>query len=103
MDLLARPDQANDNAPLGNPLGECDEVLRLGFPVAATSMYLSDLGRVEGSLSLVKDQHVFRGNEIGLPRIPLHVRLDRPDECSAPSAGGSELVLENLDERPISG
>ena len=60
MDLLARPDEANDHAPLRDTLCELNEVLWFRLAIALAAMRCGYLRCVERSLSLIENEHMFR-------------------------------------------
>src|SRR5687768_4147365 len=58
VDLLAAPDQADDDTPIGNALGKLHKVLRLRLVDAVVvSMSHADHIGVERALRFVEDEH----------------------------------------------
>ena len=71
------------------------------FPVLR--VLLSDHRGVKGSLGFVEDQDVLRRDEMMTSAIGLDVFLHTADERFASASCALELVLEDLDQRAISG
>jgi len=61
VDLLARPDQADDHAPARDSLGELDEMLGFRETLPMLRMLLGDHRGVKRALCFIEDQDVFRG------------------------------------------
>ena len=99
--LLPRPNQPNNNTPLGNTLRKLDEVLGFRPAITAAVVFARDLVRIERALRLIENEHVFGRDEIGPLRVRGYVRFDVPNKGLSSTAGPTQFVLENLDEGAV--
>src|SRR6185295_17427517 len=102
MDLLPLADQADHGAPLWNACSELNKVLglRLGVFLA---VLLGDLVTVPGALRFVEYQNVLGWNPVVLPRVALDVVAHVTDEDLPITSRAAQLVLQDLDQRTVTG
>jgi len=64
---------------------------------------LGDHRGVEGALCFIEDEDVFRGHEMMTAAVRVDVLLDAADKGLASAPSTLELVLQDLDQRAVSG
>ena len=65
-------------------------------------MLCLNLFRIKGPLRFVKNQHMFRGNEVRLRGILSHIFFDPSNESLAAASSITEFILQHLYERSVS-